>query len=116
MTKLFSRSTAFPSFYGRKQCYLYSCVHFVLQMEKYTTNYIKYKLGFSKKILLSDEAVPTKFDCQEDRKRRLFDAGPSRQAFIKRQRLDYEECLQSQNDKNLQKDMRLEENVKPEGM
>ncbi|KAF9419667.1 hypothetical protein HW555_003945 [Spodoptera exigua] len=40
-------------------------------MEQDTTNYLKYKMGFSQKILLRDEAVPTKFHCQEDRKRRL---------------------------------------------
>ncbi|CAH2016478.1 unnamed protein product [Acanthoscelides obtectus] len=44
-------------------------------MEKDTINYMQYKMGFSKKILLTEDAVPTKFHCQEDRKRPLSDAG-----------------------------------------
>ncbi|KAF9408121.1 hypothetical protein HW555_012095 [Spodoptera exigua] len=68
-------------------------------MEQDTTNYLKYKMGFSQKILLRDEAVPTKFHCQEDRKRRLSpEAGPSREAFLKRQRRSLvTECLESQS-------------------
>lgn len=56
-------------------------------------------MGFSQKILLRDEAVPTKFHCQEDRKRRLSpEAGPSREAFLKRQRRSLvTECLESQS-------------------
>ncbi|KAJ8914476.1 hypothetical protein NQ315_002748 [Exocentrus adspersus] len=48
-------------------------------MEKDTINYTKYKMGFSQKILLTDEAIPTKFHRQEDRKRRLSDAESSRE-------------------------------------
>ncbi|KAH9635132.1 hypothetical protein HF086_000853 [Spodoptera exigua] len=68
-------------------------------MEQDTNNYLKYKMGFSQKILLRDEAVPTKFHCQEDRKRRLSpEAGPSREAFLKRQRRSLvTECLESQS-------------------
>lgn len=53
-------------------------------------------MGFSQKILLADEAVPSKFHCQDDRKRRLSDPGFSRKAFVKRQRIDtVTDCLQS---------------------
>ncbi|XP_041986258.1 uncharacterized protein LOC121738345 isoform X1 [Aricia agestis] len=68
-------------------------------IEKDTTNYLKYKMGFSQKIFLTDEAVPTKFHCQEDRKRRLSpQAGPSRDTSLKRQRKSLvAECLESQS-------------------
>ncbi|KAM3961426.1 uncharacterized protein ACR2FA_004539 [Aphomia sociella] len=35
-------------------------------MEKDTINYMKYKMGFSERILLADTAVPTKFNSQEN--------------------------------------------------
>ncbi|XP_041986010.1 zinc finger protein 468-like isoform X2 [Aricia agestis] len=56
-------------------------------------------MGFSQKIFLTDEAVPTKFHCQEDRKRRLSpQAGPSRDTSLKRQRKSLvAECLESQS-------------------
>lgn len=55
-------------------------------------------MGFSQKIFVTDEAVPTKFHCQEDRKRRMSDAGSSREVFLKRKRIDLvRECLQSQS-------------------
>ncbi|XP_041970068.1 uncharacterized protein LOC121726673 isoform X2 [Aricia agestis] len=68
-------------------------------IEKDTTNYLKYKMGFSQKIFLTDKAVPTKFHCQEDRKRRLSpQAGPSRDTSLKRQRKSLvAECLESQS-------------------
>ncbi|XP_023028833.2 uncharacterized protein [Leptinotarsa decemlineata] len=80
-------------------------------MEKDTTNYMRYTMGFSKKILLTDDAVPTKFYCQ-GRKRQLSDGGPgsSRETSIKRQRLDIvKKCLHSENatdihEESLQKD------------
>ncbi|XP_057652605.1 uncharacterized protein LOC130891719 [Diorhabda carinulata] len=52
-------------------------------MENDTKNYLKHKMGFSKKILLTDE-----FHCQEDRKRRMPDATSSRRVFLKRQRTE----------------------------
>lgn len=92
-------------------------------MEKDTINYMKYKMGFSQKILLADEAVPTKFNCQEDRKRRLSDAGPSREVFLKRKRIDIvTECLQSQHVTENQAEILQEvddiipEIIVPEGM
>lgn len=92
-------------------------------MEKDTKNYLKYKMGFSKNILLTDDAVPTKFNCQEDRKRRLSDAGPSREGFIKRQRIDLvTQCLLSQNateasSESLPKDDNVTQPIaEPEGM
>ncbi|CAB3261069.1 unnamed protein product [Arctia plantaginis] len=48
-----------------------------LDMEHDTINYMKYKMGFSQKILLADKAVPSKLYCQDERKRRLSAAGPS---------------------------------------
>ena len=94
-----------------------------LQMEKDIKNYMKYKMGFSQRILVADGAVPTKFHCQEDRKRRLSDAGFSREVFLKRQRTDLiTECLQSQNAtethaESLQKDDDMTQKViEPVGM
>lgn len=80
-------------------------------MEKDTINYMKYKMGLAQKILLADNAVPSKFNCQEDRKRRLCDADLSREVFAKRQRMDVvkqceeESHLHSQNStETLQRD------------
>lgn len=55
-------------------------------MEKDTINYMKYKMGFSSKILLTDKAVPSKFHCQEDRKRRLGEADQRSAVIAKRER------------------------------
>lgn len=57
-------------------------------MEKDTINYMKYKMGFSSKILLADEAVPSKFHCQEDRKRRLGDPDHQSAVIAKRKRME----------------------------
>ncbi|KAI8435740.1 hypothetical protein MSG28_003982 [Choristoneura fumiferana] len=66
-------------------------------MEKDTTNYMQHKLGFSKKILLTNEAVPSKFHCQKDRKRLLSDDESAQEVFLKRKRIELvRECLQSQ--------------------
>jgi hypothetical protein len=77
-------------------------------MEKDIANYTKYKMGFSQKIILTDEAVPLKFHCQEDRKKRLCGAGTSRALFVKRQRRDIiKECEEqytretAQNEENI---------------
>ncbi|XP_063833447.1 uncharacterized protein LOC135082597 [Ostrinia nubilalis] len=87
-------------------------------METDTKNYNMYKMGFSQKILLADEAVPTKFDCQEDRKRRLSSEGSSRKVFLKRQRTDLiTECLQNQSvteTERLQKDEVMTQMIEPE--
>ncbi|XP_028166100.1 uncharacterized protein LOC114356912 [Ostrinia furnacalis] len=87
-------------------------------METDTKNYNMYKMGFSQKILLADEAVPTKFDCQEDRKRRLSGKGSSRKVFLKRQRTDLiTECLQNQSvteTERLQKDEVMTQMIEPE--
>ncbi|GBP65788.1 hypothetical protein EVAR_30846_1 [Eumeta japonica] len=56
------------------------------QMEKDTINYMKYKMGYSQKILLADDAVPSKFHYQKDRNRRLANSECSRELFHKRQR------------------------------
>ncbi|CAH1974842.1 unnamed protein product [Acanthoscelides obtectus] len=92
-------------------------------MEKDTINYMQYKMGFSKKILLTEDAVPTKFHCQEDRKRPLSDAGLSRGAYVKRKRMDLvNTCLQSQNAteaqaESLQKDESLiQDIIEPQGL
>ncbi|CAK1594367.1 unnamed protein product [Parnassius mnemosyne] len=87
-------------------------------MEKDTINYLKYKMGFSQKILLADEAVPTKFHCQEDRRSRLPDAGPSREVFFKRQRIDIvTECLRrhstTTHTESLQNDDMIQEIIEP---
>lgn len=55
-------------------------------MEKDTINYMKYKMGFSSKILLTDKAVPSKFHCQEDRKRRLGEPDQRSAVIAKRER------------------------------
>ncbi|XP_028165203.1 uncharacterized protein LOC114356295 isoform X3 [Ostrinia furnacalis] len=87
-------------------------------METDTKNYTMYKMGFSQKILLADEAVPTKFDCQEDRKKRLSSEGSSRKAFLKRQRADLiTECLQNQSvteTEKLLKDEVMTQMIEPE--
>ncbi|CAH1972125.1 unnamed protein product [Acanthoscelides obtectus] len=92
-------------------------------MEKDTINYMQYKMGFRKKILLTEDAVPTKFHCQEDRKRPLSDAGLSRGAYVKRKRMDLvNTCLQSQNAteaqaESLQKDESLiQDIIEPQGL
>ncbi|CAG5019267.1 unnamed protein product [Parnassius apollo] len=72
-------------------------IHSVTDSDEKRHNYMKYKMGFSRKILLADETVSTKFYCQEDRKRRLSDAGPSGKVFLKRQRVNLvTKCLQTQ--------------------
>lgn len=95
-------------------CYI---VNNILQMERDTKNYMKYKMGFSQKILLADETVPTKFHCQEDRKRRMPDVTSSRKVLLKRQRTELvAECLQSQSAsetfaESFQKDDEMTQNV-----
>lgn len=49
---------------------------------------MQYKMGFSKKIFMVDGAVPTKFDCHKDQKRRLCDADSSSDQLNKRQRME----------------------------
>lgn len=67
-------------------------------MEKDTLNYMKYKMGYSQNILLADTAMPSKFHCQEDCKRRRSNVKSSREVFLKRQRIDLvTECLQNQD-------------------
>lgn len=73
-------------------------------MEKDTINYMKYKMGFSRNILLAYEAVPTKFHCQ-DRKRWVSGR----------------KCLQNQNAievhaESIQKHNMVQDIVMPEGM
>ncbi|KAI8439314.1 hypothetical protein MSG28_013144, partial [Choristoneura fumiferana] len=90
-------------------------------MEKDTTNYMQHKLGFSKKILLTNEAVPSKFHCQKDRKRLLSDDESAQEVFFKRKRIELvRECLQSQSATETQKeslkkdDDIVQEIIKPE--
>ncbi|KAF9416060.1 hypothetical protein HW555_006472, partial [Spodoptera exigua] len=64
--------------------------HFDMQQD--TTNYLKYKMGFSQKILLRDEAKIARDGYPPP------EAGPSREAFLKRQRRSLvTECLESQS-------------------
>lgn len=49
---------------------------------------MKCKMGFSSKILLTDEAVPSKFHCQGDRKRRLGDPDHQSAVVSKRKRME----------------------------
>ncbi|GBP32018.1 hypothetical protein EVAR_21051_1 [Eumeta japonica] len=90
-------------------------------MEKDTTNYMKYKMGYSQKILLADDAVLSKFHCQEDRKRRLSNPECSRELFHKRQRSNLiTECLQSQNAETYAESLQKYDNIiqpiiEPEG-
>ncbi|XP_022818834.1 uncharacterized protein LOC111351258 isoform X7 [Spodoptera litura] len=79
------------------KCYL------TQKMEKDTMNYMKYKMGFSSKILLTDTAVPSKFHCQEDCKHWFSDPDYQSAVFNKRKRielvirLDEESHVQSQS-------------------
>ncbi|KAK9736907.1 DDE superfamily endonuclease [Popillia japonica] len=74
-------------------------------MEKDIANYMKFKMGFSKKLLLAEGTLPSKFSCQEDRKKRLCDVGTSRAAFVKRQKKDLlEEC---QKETQLQQEIEI---------
>lgn len=83
---------------------------------------MKYKMGFSQKILLTDGAMPSKFDCQEDRKRGSSEAGSSREVFLKRQRIDVvTECLLTESStelhaESLQDDSIKQEIIESEGM
>ncbi|KAK9873607.1 hypothetical protein WA026_023165 [Henosepilachna vigintioctopunctata] len=62
-------------------------------MEKDMANYYQYKMGLSQKIILKDKVLPSKFHCQPDRIKRMCDAGTSRSAFVKRQRMELvEQC------------------------
>ncbi|CAF4942939.1 unnamed protein product [Pieris macdunnoughi] len=58
--------------------------HFNLQQDM--ANYCEYKMGFSQRIIMVDKVLPSKFSCQSDCNKRISDAGPSRKAFVKRQR------------------------------
>ncbi|KAK9880722.1 hypothetical protein WA026_021849 [Henosepilachna vigintioctopunctata] len=53
-------------------------------MEKDMANYTQYQMGFSKAIIMVKGAMPSKFECQLDRKRRLSDPTMLRTAYIKR--------------------------------
>ncbi|XP_044733469.1 uncharacterized protein LOC123296073 [Chrysoperla carnea] len=51
---------------------VYMCEdHF--NMHEDIINYMQFKMGFAKKLLVMDTAVPSKFNCQEDHKKRLCD-------------------------------------------
>ena len=45
-------------------------------------------MGFSTTVLMTAEAMPSKFHCQEDRKRRLGDPNPQRAVIAKRKRME----------------------------
>ena len=86
---------------------------------------MKYKMGFSSKILLTDKAVPSKFHCQEDRKRRLGDHDHHSAVIAKRKRMELlkqfkeESHVQSQDmTETVQKDDNIvKETIEPdEGM
>ncbi|KAI8436841.1 hypothetical protein MSG28_010295 [Choristoneura fumiferana] len=103
-----------------KRCFCNGAEHLTC-MEKDTTNYMQHKLGFSKKILLTNEAVPSKFHCQKDRKRLLSDDESAQEVFLKRKRIELvRECLQSQSATETQKeslkkdDDIVQEIIKPE--
>ncbi|KAI5646810.1 THAP domain-containing protein [Phthorimaea operculella] len=68
-------------------------------MENDMANYYQYKMGFSKKILLKDKVLPSRFHCQPDRKR--FHNDTSRSAFVKRQRMELiNQCVDAQQPMN----------------
>lgn len=67
------------------------------QMEKDTINYMKYKMGFSSKILLTDTAVPSKFHCQEDRKHRFSDPDHQSAVIVKRRRIELFKQLEEES-------------------
>ncbi|CAK1553171.1 unnamed protein product [Leptosia nina] len=64
--------------------------HFDLENDM--ENYYQHKMGFSQKILLKENVLPSKFHCQTDRIKRMCNVGTPRSAFAKRQRLE-EQCL-----------------------
>ncbi|KAK9891180.1 hypothetical protein WA026_013496 [Henosepilachna vigintioctopunctata] len=53
-------------------------------MEKDMANYTQYRMGFSKAIIMVKGAMPSKFECQLDRKKRLSHPTKLRTAYIKR--------------------------------
>ncbi|XP_046971057.1 uncharacterized protein LOC124538096 [Vanessa cardui] len=57
-------------------------------MENDMEIYYKYKMGFSKKIILKDKVLPSKFNCQPDRIKIMCDAGTSGSSCVKRQRVE----------------------------
>ncbi|KAI5637172.1 THAP domain-containing protein [Phthorimaea operculella] len=68
-------------------------------MENDMANYYQYKMGFSKKILLKDKVLPSRFHCQPDRKR--FHNDTSRSAFVKQQRMELiNQCVDAQQPMN----------------
>lgn len=62
-------------------------------MEKDMANYCQYKMGFSQRIIMVDGVLPSKFHCQQDRRKRMCNASTSRPAFVKRQKTQLiQEC------------------------
>lgn len=58
-------------------------------MEKDIANYCQYKMGFSQKLIVAEGAMPSKFYCQPDRRKRMSDESSTfRPAFIKRQKTE----------------------------
>lgn len=72
-------------------------------MEKDIANYLQYKMGFSQKLFLVDGIVPSKFHCQQDRRKRMCDTSTSRRAFVKRQRTQLvQKCKEIQSTATMQ--------------
>ncbi|KAF2882808.1 hypothetical protein ILUMI_23320 [Ignelater luminosus] len=55
--------------------------HFNIEQDM--ANYRQYTMGFRQTILLVKGAMPSKFECQVDRRKRLSDTTMSRTAYIK---------------------------------
>lgn len=52
----------------------------MLQLQQDMANYYQYKMGLSMRILMVDKAVPSKFDCQSETNKIMYDA------FVEQQR------------------------------
>lgn len=84
---------------------------------------MQYKMGFSQNILLTNEAVPSKFHCQTDRNRFLSNDRSPRDVALKRKRIGLvRKCLQSKSAARSQTEsLKSDDNIKqeiiqPEGM
>ncbi|KAL1487867.1 hypothetical protein ABEB36_015517 [Hypothenemus hampei] len=67
----------------KSNSHIYFCEdHF--NIAKDMANYSQYKMGFSQRILVKDDVVPSKFDCQISRLKRTNDKNLSPTSDIKR--------------------------------
>lgn len=68
-------------------------IKLLLQIEQGIANYMQYKMGFSQTILMVEAAMPSKFDWQKDRCKRLSNPTMSRTAYMKRLTTDIDKKL-----------------------